>query len=459
MTIKGSATVLGATVTTTPGTPGEPGICDCGITDTFTRSGSGWGMADNGNSWTPFSSGTTSASTDGSRAAVVNTTAGSNHSETLVVTTPPADWDGLFSFWVDAVPNGTTGTLVYVDLYDPGGTWQAELDIMVSSGGPSATYQGEVWFWYYQDTYTAKVDWVANTEYKVRIHRDYAGTTWAARVWKASEAEPTGWLATQILDNGGVATTGKWEMGVHVYGAGGGGRTTYFDNLDITGVDRCSAVQFDDFNRTVAAGGWGISTSGLAWTTPTYGASYLSVNGSQGVCTFPSLGYASDANAISTAGVGGIAPWVGTTCTMTTSFTVSSIGTLPEYCAISWYFTRAGYQTQFGFQIENSSGNIYGKSGTDSAGEFYLAKRNWAANVAYNVKIEFYPSDHMSLKLWLASEAEPSIWTGTILDTQGPIIDGTASSTFRVEHFGRGVRSIKTEYIEFDYTGKPCYEL
>jgi len=105
------------------------------------------------------------------------------------------------------------------------------------------------------------------------------------KVWRAAEVEPTPWLI-DADDTGGTVLAGNdTEFDVELHGRGTAGRTLAIDFIDFDYAVRpcylaCDGPT-DTYTRTVAAGGWGTSDYGTAWTVGSRG-SMASVNGTEG---------------------------------------------------------------------------------------------------------------------------------------------------------------------------------
>jgi hypothetical protein len=71
------------------------------------------------------------------------------------------------------------------------------------------------------------------------------------------------------------------------------------------------------------------------------------------------------------------------------------------------------------------------------------------------VKIYVDPSSTTSVKVWKADLAEPVDWLDTMTTTNGSSI---ADAQLILDFYGRRDSSLWVDYIDFDYSGKPCYQ-
>lgn len=217
-----------------------------------------------------------------------------------------------------------------------------------------------------------------------------------------------------------------------------------YGDLAITGVNRCTAVQFDDFEREVS-GGWGTSTDGHVWTdlgqVSGLGTSSLDVNGwgSIGVRNVsPSLSTTRVVQAVSPA------PWTdGVSWTLSTKFFMGSVSIM------GMIVRRPDNSASVYFNVNRAADTVSGTDNVDVPFTFITAWYNLKWEVVYGASDRF--------KVWQDGDPEPSSWTVT---NSPPTI--LQSDTLQLQVFGRvdvwdNQQFIDFEYIDFDYPGRPCY--
>lgn len=479
-------------------TPPEdtPGTCTpviCGITDTFTRTVSpmDWGTSDSGNLWfvhriTPFAT----AYVDGS-AGVLQllvpggaTTAGRifadfNNGDNFVGT----DIDVRFDLTLAGTPaigniqfrcdlrglrevEGLNHILGFV-LFPPTDVAPTgSLSINGGTGGAGSFLTGPSLVWTQtMHCHAAKAwDSVNNR------------TTLSVNVWNGS-TEPAGWMVTDHPT--GIGHRDEltfFEFFIFQNSGGFNHMTASIDNLDVfrDGVEfnRCTAVQFEDFNRVVASG-LGVSTpSGYTWRAlATAGGGTVAVDGSSAHLTattkpggpWPARFLRLDGRAPATfpftshirfktthAGNSGInAGW---------PFTLDAPGESYSFDIA----VRQGVLELEEFQNVSPFGDLTYRFGGDGlpvaspATNFSIVDDTW-----YQARMEF-SAGQVRARAWLDSASEPAGWgTMPLLGdyrsdgTTGTTSGGTGMSLIN----GTNVGSVGmwVDYIEYDYADKPCY--
>ena len=266
-----------------PPPPPPPPECVCGITDPFTRTvASGWGTSDAGIDWVTAVGLDCLASVDGTRAVSFMTADGTG------ILTADLSWA---TTGADAFLFAGIQFQVSADPTLHGYTLNLEPDTAHSDYKVVLGYfdygDGPVQQWFLYDA--AGVHDIGqpppfNIFSPFNIRMESSATYFRVKGWASSSAEPGAW-SWESSNPDSTYVGGDLEWFARNFDSGGTEFTLYLDSLDITGVNRCSAVQFDDFNRTVASG-WGTATpSGLVWDNSPFGTNngLKSVNGQQGV--------------------------------------------------------------------------------------------------------------------------------------------------------------------------------
>jgi len=273
-----------------------------------------------------------------------------------------------------------------------------------------------------------------------------------AKVWWGANPEPD-WMVTRT-DIGVVGETRRFTVSNDQSLA----NTQKFDYFSFD-ANRCDAVQFDTFSRSVS-NGWGTSDSGSVWVRSPSVDGLHSVNGS-GNITYT----ATNSTAWVTASDG---PWSDDTFTMRTSFKVSAV--TAAWCTLIYSFISAGSADggQLTFIPSSTSPTIDGFSanmflsgpGFSSAG--YKVKTDWVANTRYEVRLERTLTSARA-RIWPSGTAEPSTWD---IEATGNGWASLAGASTHLVTWTNGwdntnltttPRTVSVDYIEFDYNGKPCY--
>lgn len=427
--------------------------CDCGITDTFTRSVTGgWGISDAGQTWVLSTSGSATAYVNGSSGVVLSTSTDSALVELGSVTEGlVAPIEVYFQFQLGAI-GGTLDKSAFSignsEVRFDSGTAShllpgsgAELQLFENGGGAAAIKR----------TYTAGINYNCHLLYT-------PGTDINVSVWEDGDPEPGSWDITLLSVNPRGSLKPSFTLDTSQ-----SSNLLYINYLDIVGVDSCSNTVFDDFTRTVSSGNqWSAITPSAdwAWTQGGPGQGTLTVNGTQGVwtCTSSTLQHSTPTIF---APVGSSAPWAnlqfGDVLTMRASFQITVIGSSStNYGYLAFQFGDNTVLAEAGMQITSASGfGTYfatGWTGTDS-----IPQTTWTANVDYNVIVQYEPGVAIRLKFWLASTSEPAGWMAVGDDTDAPLLGASGDPFFAVDFFGRTSKAIKINYISFD-NANPCVE-
>jgi hypothetical protein len=282
--------------------------CNCGVTDTFTRTvASGWGTSDAGLSYGPPSS--SGLSVNGSVGRMVQTDAYDAPSAGVPLDLLPGavieatfefqcDNTSFYDYTPDPAHNQAHNRQLqfYTTLGSANGN-QTYVNFIIASS--NLGYQGNLSQYNYfsahrynnDDTSAADgynfnelVPYGWNTGvYKVRFKADYTNT-WV-KVWQG-DTEPGAWTLTlnpnpfdvtiddlQPGDQYAPSFAINWTN-TYYDGTGYGGYHTLSDGVSIDNlrvwvdgilVNNCSGVGIDNFDGRTITGGWGTASSGLAW--------------------------------------------------------------------------------------------------------------------------------------------------------------------------------------------------
>jgi hypothetical protein len=410
---------------------GGGGGCDCGITDSFARTVAiGWGTSDAGIAW---NGATTGASVNGTAGVLVcNATF---QTRSIALTPPPfigLPIDVYFDLDLDnpppsafpqprfAVVMGGDATNFRLDLL-PSQTPNITIANGDFSGSPEATSLG-----------------ITNA-LSVHIRKETNGTdtTFRANVWPIGNTEPAGWL---VYDTKAGSVDNETDFVLQLNQTSTNtGFTASVSNLRIfmngTQVDRCTEFRFDNFNRTVTSG-WGTSDYGRAW-----GSSAGSVDGSQAVLPRASPG-----------GGGQIQPpadiidalMLFKTPSWPTGIARWIVTPIPGSSAVT------GQNNVLLFFSEGFGLSVY-REGVE-----VNVSHGWAQTTWYYIRIHADLAG-CQVKVWAAGTAEPTSWTAS---NSTPIPSGSNTPFFSIGTGGfNGTGSSGLiDWLDFDYTGKPCYQ-
>jgi len=292
-------------------------------------------------------------------------------------------------------------------------------------------------------------NWLTDTWYSVHLEYDNATGAIDANVWLQADAEPAGWMVSGDVGAGDDPITG-------IQLAGGtksmSSAILTFDSLDITGVNRCSAIQFDDFNRTVTPAsssptgpeaGAGIATpSGFSWNTQGCDSQrHIEVDGSQMVFYWSAVGSLGGLAYISAAG-----PWLEPSWTMRMRFTAfRPSGTSDANLTIS---APSGYaRLRLIMGIDDAVG-------TYPSGDIPFG---WGDGTTYLVKWEVTWNGPERIKVWAETDPEPDWLYSTAFNDSGVPTSGNYQVGLTGSLDYSSSDALYIDYIEFDYAGKPCY--
>jgi hypothetical protein len=413
----------------------DPPECVCGITDTFTRTvAGGWGTSDSGLVWDSTYG---ALSVDGARG--VNAVPGSASS--AFITPGVAFSDVAISAQISSAGAGRTVYLL-LDIY--GGSSFVEVDF--DSGGGLLLYDGNN-----LTGVSTSLAWGPATETRMRLV--VTGNTVDAYVWQASGTQPS--VPTLTLDGEvGFEYGQSYDIWVGAYG---GTYTAYFDNFEISGVTRCTAVQLDDFNRTVTAGATpvlGPSTSGHSYTyfggnslgTVGIADGYLRItSGSSGAFKGFTLG---DGYLLPAGPDGAIDRF---RFSFRTSYVSAAQGDDTFEVLLSG---GIGLEVDLDFSVSNGSVNVHGPGAV--APESGSMSMTWSLNSWYVFDAVLDENFDWRIKVYRVADGVPNDYD---LSAEGGAPGGGgAEVSFSYAFWDNSSgHTFDLDYIEFDYVGKPCY--
>ena len=435
---------------------GDP-ACDCGITDSFTRTETGgWGVSDTGFAWTRrFNDPANTFYVDGSVAVGTVTVAGGGEDMRMPSVGMPYSLDqaisGTVDFHIDTVDT-SSGSVFALEFLGGSYNFINTISSNASFGKLSVTgYLGHT-------SSLTKTDWVANTWYRMRFLYDDPNDIQAIKVWPRDTTEPVSWDLSRSTSTDTLNSPADRYAIIVLAHAPSTDNTFMVDNLDIDGLNSCANFVFDDFSRTISSGNrWGSTTPkpDWGWINPG-GTGTLSVNGTQGLWTCTTS--ASNQHGICYVEAMSDAPWIvgaGGIIRMRTAFQISVVGTSStNFGSFEWKIGDNSTQVFGSVEIRNPGGLFYVETATDQDTVF---NNTWTANADYNVILEYEPGVAVRMKVWLASTAEPGSWTVQCTDIGGALPGADPPSYFQVEHFGRTSKVLRTQYISFD-GDNPCEE-
>jgi hypothetical protein len=427
--------------------PPTPGGCDCGVTDTFTRTVSdGWGTSDAG---IAYNGSTTGASVNGNQGVLVCSATDQTRSAAL---TPPSFTGATFDIYFDVeltnIP-ADSSPAPRLSIVVSGNDTNYRLDLFptVGIGVPNVRI--------------ANGDFTGNPEavgpdltdnlVSVHIRKQTDGTDTAlmANVWDATGVEPAGWL---VDDGAAFKNDTECDFVLQlIQTANNANFTGTFDGLSILAdgnqIDRCTEYRFDNFDRTVAAGSAGVSDFGTAWTTSGT-ASVWSVNGTQLQLSGSGTGF----NLIQSDST--IPPLANDEWTMRTLFKTPNLSsTTGEWVIRLTGFNSGSNRNCF---IDFFSGAGSSSIEIDGGGGAASASFTFASNTSYYLKLYHNATTgELSVTIWESGTAEPG--TPTATKTIGATTPVSPDFRFVCRSFS-GTFSLLWDWIDFDYTGKPCYE-
>jgi len=409
--------------------PGEE--CDCGITDTFTRTVEGtWGTSDSGITWV--------YGADGGVSDGVGTLGDGRFDYAELPFASLASWEMTFTASFDVTPAVADspnipgrphgdGLEIFPGFPDPGHGWGMYIEIGRMSSGTYIYYLDE----------TETIDDTASglsidltKPFSVALSCPAAGEDMSIWIWQSSGTKPvtptlvcptTTYLKFNLLAFGSYYETYN---------------RVYVDNLDITGVDVCSEYRFDNFNRVVSDG-LGTADTGGEWETlwQSFGGT-VSANGSSATllgenvssdtkCQIPiSVGYPLDmlVRFIFNASGGRL---------------ILTLANGPHGSYTSWVTVDL---------VNNAYGTDLLR--VDTGIQSVTTISNWLNRyVLLRLQID---TDGFRVRTWLSGSAEPETWD--ISDTE--ILEQPTYLSIR----GYGPCDINIDSVDFEYDSKLCYE-
>lgn len=283
---------------------------------------------------------------------------------------------------------------------------------------------------------TIKSDWQADTWYTVKWEH-IVGVSSRMKLWRRGDVEPD-WQQSSA----NLSAFVKTDLTIELYLA----KSTkiWFDNLNISGVNACSEYRFDNFNRTITSG-LGTSDSGIAWTEViTSGDGSYGVNGTSFYITGTTGGKAVWADLVGHPAITG--DFILTARFMTTRVPLNveadcffdvGVWSGDDYASVRVSLNQAP-------AVSYASYNVY--VGGEWWDDDYLSVTP-LSNTWYTLKWD----STQGVKVWPDGQSEPDWLISHVLPS-------FARSTFSIHNQASANASIYTDYIDFDYVGKPCYE-
>ncbi len=407
-----------------PFPPTEDG-CVCGITDSFDRSGATLGTSDAGYEWTSFGAG---GSTDGTRALLVD---GSSHFLT----------EYLAQFW------DVTYEFEFLDhdqhvLNLSGSDW--EVVIRHRSTSPFLSIEDPD-----NSSNVLPMSWTTNLVYKIHVLIDEDGGH--VNVWDAADPEPAGWMLEQLTST--IADLGDLSL-YNTSGISGTGTSDLLiDNLSVSGVDRCTKLQFDDFERTVAGPlDWGDSTpSGYPWNPSGPGGSTLKAVADGYGKIEQGTGQSGGQTGMIMFDDDGSDIYWGREFELTTRLKIEALSAATNAVAQMHTAVSGGGQIGFGFQRISDVWTVvlFNTSGNTTAAFTFAVGNHYRFRYQRDV-------DNHRVRVWLDGDPEPSTW----LLEQGPNSDNTRTS-FEILHTRSSSITLDWkvwyDFIEITSPTRPCY--
>lgn len=477
MSIKGSARIVSAPSASSPTgtTPVTP--CECGLTDTFTRNTMDtWGTSDSGQLWTPNSGGVSGLIyTDGN--------AGVLHSNIEYVADVVPFWRTNYAQSRLDFPSNSEAIdfTIRVGVTSQSDFWQGlafttpQLTVSFNSPpyrtvSPPTTYIPAMM---YASSYLADgtINYASTTGAEFNALsgpfylRVYAGPTgFGVKTWSYGSAEPGSWALTgpclglstfgyaQLLI--GAQTTpdiidvvGGSPVWSHNYS---NWLTLSVDDLSIVGLDKCSAVQFDNFHRTVADG-WGAATpSGKTWSL---------VSGDPGFAVGVSEPYGY---------IDGTAASPYTTLDLTAA---TGVTTFPITVNLVMLYGETWNSFQVALLNDSTDAGGNGIDSSVSGGTIHIyadasqygtgtdttdGTNTWVTavpwDVYYNMRVEFTDAKTVKAKIWKMGSSEPN-WQST--DSFSDQLSPFTPNYIRIRAYSSAY--FELESIDFEYDARPCF--
>jgi hypothetical protein len=280
-----------------------------------------------------------------------------------------------------------------------------------------------------------------------------------ARVWQTVDTEPSTWDVTLPF---AASLDRDFYVGGAVDGFPFDSITFAFSDIDVTGVDRCSGFLWDDMQRTVSPG-WGTNNSDASWTTfstPAGTTDPISVVLGQGILKITYKTSIRQASVKSTPG----GPWTRPDWTMTIPVMFENFDPTVE----SEYIVGiAGPALSLSFIVSVGGAATTGQLGYGGSG---LTPQEVTLGSPILVGTTYYLQVQMtgfvgSTKSWrMRLVADPAAAGGNWqLSASGGTLDQSPDNYLFVTLLagggaGSGDLDTRTNYIDFAYPGKPCYD-
>lgn len=415
--------------------PPPPPPDPCGITDTFTRTVSGgWGISDAGMVWIdsyePGSYGGVvgGGSVSGGEGIATHTSLVRyylKYFESFVVDSA-FSFSGTFS--ISALPENTL----------PPGGWSSSdgfgFEFYNYVDGEVATLQ---WGWTLVDG--VHYDSSYNTGYGVYRFESHAGqgvlktitpnveyafkfdvtaTLVRAKMWVASETEPSSWDFSDAYAVNSAPTGVQWYsqqmIGYPLPDPDRGfAQEKHFDDFSIGGVNICNGIT-DTFTRVVGVG-WGTSDSGQVWTWDADGGPGTEiVSVANGAGTITTQAPVNGFNLYEWISLSDGSWPVSQDFDIRFTLTVNDIDV--EHGTIPWFDFEAGtcYLGYEGGLVVEGGRELTLAAGRVGAPYYYFATLTpflFTEGVAYKVRFSNVFGSWAGAKIWLATDPEPEAWT------------------------------------------------
>ena len=389
------------------------------VVDTFTRTVSGgWGTADTGQTWATAGAAADFAVGNGYGSAAQPAT-GIAHLTLLPA--PSADVDLSVDVATDQLATGASlfgGPLLRA--VNNANFYMTRVDFTTSAGIVLTLRKRVANVETQLATFTTTLTHTAETFYRVRFQAN--GTTLRARIWAATDTEPSVWHVEAIDED----LTAAANVGTRSFSNTGNTNTApelRFDNVEAITVTEPPPTVVDTFNRT-ESDGWGTADTGQDWViydfagaTPT--ADY-SVTGGTGRMSMPTT---SEIRAIRTTGVD-LADVDATFTVATDQRTLTRFGLAAVFgglfvrvdpvsdtflgCLV-WFAGDSGLPDGQGLRVATSIIAVVDGVQTDIAQGTVVPNLVYAVGEPLRVRVQV-EGPEVRMRVWADGEQEPVVW-------------------------------------------------
>lgn len=357
---------------------------------------------------------------------------------------------GGFTFMVGTSPGRRWGIANSTALGS--GDWLFLARVFPNSSGSNSKLDVNSWFTYGQ-WYWSRWECEAGVEQRLRI-------------WEDGSAEPGTWTLTNDISAASDIGVFGLYLDLNSPSSGAGDLTLDLDDLDIDGVNLCDAIQFDDFNRTVASG-LGTNLLGEAWTAGTVSSgTTASVNGSKAILTLPSHAYEDPPQYNEWEMASG--PFNNPRWEMVCRFSPQTGGgSGPNQNETQWYIDDGEHRQTLTADSYSDAIYIDGPYSIVQTLDFSLTQGSW-----YWIRwLVDSIQGTTKVKCWQDGDQEPVAWlelhvglpyNELPIDEQFLLVNETSNCLFGIAAY-RSTLSVSTagsawfDSIEFYYDGMPCY--